>query len=185
MTAAPKAPYTPTGMSTSVIGSHAHPGWLDLAVGSHMQGNGNHRSNSNLFYGGQDGFSDYNKIQYPTHGSHELTSVDPGHIYHRRFEIVYTSGVHDAGQTVTVGTVSWSADTPHDSQIRFQVRCADDLESIEGAHWTGISGGNHIDRSAGRTDAVLAGRFIQYRAVFLSKDGSNYPVLQEVVIELE
>jgi hypothetical protein len=45
-------------------------------------------------------------------------------------------------------------------------------------------GGDYIDRSAGRTDEVIAGRYIQYRAVFLSKDGSNYPVLREVVIEL-
>jgi FG-GAP-like repeat len=160
-------------------------GWLDLAVGSHMQGNGNHRSNSSLFYGGPKGFSDYNKIQYPTHGSHELTSVDPGHIYHRRFEIVYTSGVHDAGQTVNVADISWQADTPHDSQIRFQVRCADDLKSIEDAGWEKVGGAEDIDRSAGRTNAVLTGQFIQYRAVFLSKDGSNYPVLREVVIELD
>ena len=38
MTAAPEAPYTPTGMSTSVIGSHAHPGWLDLAVAAAERG---------------------------------------------------------------------------------------------------------------------------------------------------
>jgi FG-GAP-like repeat len=160
-------------------------GWLDLAVGSHMRGNGNHRSYSNLFHGGPDGFSDYNKTQYPTYGSHELTSVDPGHIYHRRFEIIYTSKVHDAGQTVTVGPVSWRAESPHGSLIRFQVRCADDRESLEGAQWTSVGGAESNGRPTGGTDAVLTGRFIQYRAVFVSKDGSNYPVLREVAIELE
>jgi hypothetical protein len=154
-------------------------GWLDLAVGSHMQGNGNHRSNSSLFYGGPRGFSDYNKIQFPTFGSHELTSVDPGHIYHRRFEIAYTSGVHDAGGTVTVGPVSWEADTPHGSKIYLQVRCVDDRESLENAGWV------DIDEEGGRAVSALKGRFIQYRAVFVSKDGSNYPVLHEVAVGLE
>ena len=32
------APYEPTGMATSVIGSHAHPGWLDLAVAAADRG---------------------------------------------------------------------------------------------------------------------------------------------------
>ena len=31
-------PYQPQGMSTSVIGSHAHPGWLDLAVAAAERG---------------------------------------------------------------------------------------------------------------------------------------------------
>ena len=33
-----QTPYEPKGMSTSVIGSHAHPGWLDLAVAAAERG---------------------------------------------------------------------------------------------------------------------------------------------------
>jgi len=31
-------PYTPTALTTSVVGSHAHPGWLDLAVAAAERG---------------------------------------------------------------------------------------------------------------------------------------------------
>ena len=31
-------PYRPTALSTSVVGSHAHPGWLDLAVAATERG---------------------------------------------------------------------------------------------------------------------------------------------------
>ena len=31
-------PYQPTALSTSVVGSHAHPGWLDLAVAAAERG---------------------------------------------------------------------------------------------------------------------------------------------------
>ena len=31
-------PYQPTSLSTSVVGSHAHPGWLDLAVAAAERG---------------------------------------------------------------------------------------------------------------------------------------------------
>ena len=160
-------------------------GWLDLAVGSHMQGNGNHRSHSNLFYGGPDGFSDYHKTQYATQGSHELTSVDPGHIYHRRFEFIYTSAVHDAEKVVAVGDVSWRADTPHGSGLTLEVRAANDRTALENAGWTAVTPKGPTGSTSGELENSIAGRFVQYRAVFQSADGSNYPILWDVSIGLE
>lgn len=160
-------------------------GWLDLAVGSHMQGNGNHRSHSNLFYGGPGGFSDYHKTQFPTHGSHELTSMDPGHIYHRRYEIVYTSQTHDAGQTRSVKLIRWNADTPHGSHLRVSVRCADASNTIDQSPWVEVESSKGTENAGHPSVPQLQGRFVQYRVMFVSRDGSNYPVLYDIEIELD
>jgi FG-GAP-like repeat len=161
-------------------------GWLDLAVACHMLPNGSHRANSFLFYGGANGFDDYNKLELPTEGSHDMTYRDPGHIYHRRFEIAYTSGVHDAGRTRSVGAVSWSAKTPHGSSLRFQVRSAEDQKDLDQAAWVGAGGADSFIERPGTTPGIeVRGRFVQYRAVFISADGSNYPTLSEVRVELQ
>ncbi len=160
-------------------------GYLDLAVACHMQRTGDHRANSFLFYGGPQGFDDYNKLELPTEGSHDITYTDPGHVYHRRFEVAFTSGIHDAGRSHRIGAVRWRADTPHGSRLQFQVRASDDLDSIKDAAWIGAkTSGEYIDRSGDQPEVAVQGRFIQYRAMFRSRDGSNYPVLRDVRITL-
>jgi hypothetical protein len=159
-------------------------GWLDLAVACHKMPNGDHRANSFVFFGGPDGFSDYRKIELPTNGAHETTFIDAGHIYHRRFEIAYTSGVHDAGRPAAVGLVSWKADTPHGSRLCLQLRCADDPSRLEQSPWVGAAGpGTFFETPGAAPRGALRGRFIQYRAAFFSSDGSNYPILREVSVE--
>ncbi len=159
-------------------------GWLDLVVGCHMTPPGNHRSRSFLFWGGPNGFSDYNKAELPTEGAHELTFVDPGHIYHRRYEIAYTSCVHDAGESIVIGRVSWKGDAPHESSFRFQVRAADSQKTLDDTPWVGAEGaGTFLTASGGRPCEPVRGRFLQYRTLFVSRDGSNYPVLREVAVE--
>lgn len=163
-----------------------HDGWLDLAVACHARPDGNHRADSFVFYGGENGFSDYRKTSLPTEGSHDMTNMDAGHQYHRRFEFVYTSGVHDAGRKAEVSTISWMAESPSGSQLRFQIRAADDAAGLSQATWVGAKGtGSFIERPGDLRGATVQGRFTQYRASFTSRDGSNYPVLHEVKLELD
>ncbi|MBI4578592.1 MAG: hypothetical protein HY718_02760, partial [Planctomycetes bacterium] len=161
-------------------------GWLDLSVACHARPNGDHRAQSSLFFGGPDGFSDYRKLLLPTEGSHDITHVDAGHIYHRRFEIAWTSSIHETATPVGVAAIRWSAETPLGSRIRFQVRVGVDRDRLEEAAWTGPTGPASFFDAPDRLAAALGnGRCVQYRAWFMSRDGSNYPLLRDVALELE
>ncbi len=166
-------------------------GWLDIAMACHKMPNGDHRAHSFLFWGGPEGFSDYRKVQLPTDGAHETTFVDAGHIYHRRYEIVYTSAVHDCGTDVRLKRLTWRAQTPHGSSLRFQVRCASRSpagnvqgDAISEASWRGPAGLDSFFEDSGQDiTTTVGGRFVQYRAWFRSADGSNYPTLEDVELE--
>ena len=161
-------------------------GWLDLSVACHARPNGDHRANSFLFFGGPEGFSDYRRIKLPTEGSHDITHVDAGHIYHRRFEIAWTSGIHETTIPVEVTAINWSADTPHGSWLRFQLRLSADRDALDRAVWQGPNGpASFFDAPGHLAASPGTGRFMQYRAMFMSRDGSNYPLLREVVLELK
>ncbi len=169
--------------SGAVALDYNRDGWLDLAVACHALPNGNHRARSFIFLGSPDGFSDYRKIELPTEGSHDITDVDAGHVYHRRFEIAFTSTVHDMGSEQALRAINWKARTPHGSRLRFQLRAADDPDDLESTPWYGREGvGGTIDEPGDLRVHPIRGRHVQYRAIFQSADGSNYPVLDEVTI---
>lgn len=148
-------------------------GWLDLLMACHKQANGDHSTYSYLFWGGPDGFQDFNKIELPTDGAHELTMMDPGNIYNRRFELGFISSVYDAGQPRRVKDISWKGEEKLGSKLRFELRGANSQEELKRTRWTpGPSG-------------MSPSRFWQYRAVFTSVDGSNYPTLSEVTTTFE
>lgn len=161
-------------------------GWLDLAVASHKKPNGDHRADSIVFYNGPKGFSEYQKTLLRTHGAHEITAMDPGNIYNRKYELGFASSIFDAGKQVAIRTVRWNAQCRLGSSLKFQVRTANSREAIVTAEWSGVNGKTGLLAESGIiVRAVRKGRFLQYRAVFTSKDGSNYPVLDKVAVEYE
>jgi hypothetical protein len=184
------APARRTGLITdsgsgAVALDYDRDGWLDLAVACHISPNGDHRAHSFLFWGSAQGFDDYRKIELPTVGSHDITDVDAGHLYHRRFEYYYTSSVCEASDMTLVSGLSWRADTPFGSRIRLQVRASATRDTMSAAPWMGAGGETTYFDAPGHTDSPVSGRYFQYRAQFTSRDGSNYPILREVSVNFE
>jgi len=145
-------------------------GWLDLVMACHKQANGDHSTYSYLFWGGSQGFQDFNKIELPTDGAHETTFMDAGNIYNRRFELGYVSSIYDAGEKRVIRDVTWKADEPLGAKLKLELRGADSREALERQPWST------------RWDDGASAKVWQYRATFVSADGSNYPVLKEIKI---
>lgn len=143
-------------------------GWLDLVMACHKQANGDHSTYSYLFWGGPEGFQDWNKIEMPTDGAHETTFMDAGNIYNRRFELGYVSSVYDAHEVRRVSEIEWKAEEPLSAKLKFELHGADSREELANMPWRT------------RSDELQPARFWQYRVTFVSADGSNYPVLKEV-----
>jgi hypothetical protein len=136
----------------------------------HKQANGDHSTYSYLFWGGSQGFQDFNKIELPTDGAHETTFMDAGNIYNRRFELGYVSPIYDAGKQRRIKDVSWKADEPLGAKLKLELRGADSREELMSKPWST------------RWEEHAPARVWQYRATFVSADGSNYPVLREIKI---
>jgi hypothetical protein len=109
-------------------------------------------------------------MELPTDGAHETTFMDAGNIYNRRFELGYVSSIYDAGGERQTRDVVWKADEPFGAKLRLELRGANSREELASTPW-------RPHAAEGRP-----ARFWQYRAVFISADGSNYPVLREIKI---
>ncbi len=156
-------------------------GWLDLAFSCHKAANGTHVTQSFLLWGGPEGFSEDRRLEFPTAGAVQTSFLDPGHSYTRRHEIGFVSGVIEAADPVTLRSIDWRAATPAGSQVKFQLRAADSAEILDEANWMGPDGPDSYYQSPGPVEP-LHGKAFQYRALFVSRDGSNYPELDEVTL---
>jgi hypothetical protein len=148
-------------------------GWLDLVMANHMQLDAHHSTQSEILWGSATGFRDDNKTLLPTDGAHETTFMDCGNIYNRRYELGYVSAVHDAGQPRRILHVERQADEPLGSHLELQFRSADSSDALSAATWQSSP------------QQMPAARYWQYRAVFHSRDGSNYPVLRRVELHFD
>ena len=68
----------------------------------HKQRDGNHSTDSMIFWGGPGGFRDDNKLPLPADSAHETTFMDAGNVYTRRFELQYESPVHERPSSPTL-----------------------------------------------------------------------------------
>ncbi|MEO8129318.1 MAG: VCBS repeat-containing protein, partial [Bryobacteraceae bacterium] len=96
-------------------------GWLDLVVFNHLD-HGNHNINSNIYWGGPQGYSVSRRQQFPTFGSHFGVRRDIGNIYDRRMEEDYLSAPLQIPSGKTPSQISWKARTPNGTGVRFQLR---------------------------------------------------------------
>src|SRR5690606_7486409 len=97
--------------------------WPDIFFANHSK-DGNHRTDSWLYWGGSDGFSEVRRTALPGIGPHMLTVMDIGHIYDRSDHYSYTSPAHNSGKIVQVDNLTWDAEIPFETKVRFQVRSA-------------------------------------------------------------
>lgn len=151
-------------------------GRLDLALSCHSR-DGDHASDSKVFYNDGHRFAEPSVTKLPTVGPHWMWTEDMGHIADRRWRQTYTSSVYEWNEAASAAFLTSLADTPSGASLIFQLRSAPDPAAIEKQPWRDAN-------SAGATlDA--ADRALQYRAVFASDNGDRFPTLDRVTVELK
>lgn len=151
-------------------------GRLDLAVSCHTQ-DGNHHTNSRIFYNDGNRFTNPQTVLLPTHGTHWMWVQDMGHIYHRRWEQSYVSSVFAWEQPASSGRLDWVADIPEGTKLSWETRSAATRRALTQANWQPVLSNN--------LRLTKNDRLLQYRVNFISDNGDRYPVLDKVQIALK
>ena len=160
-------------------------GYLDVLAVCHRMDLG-HQVDSLLFRNGAEGLSLDNVTRLPGLGPHLTSPRDFGNIYTREPQETYLSPAYDMqGRMPT--RLSWQADTPGNTQLKFQLRWAATQERLEAAAWCGPDGeGSFYENSGEQTRGVdERARWLQFKAVFVSPNGCGSPRLGEVQIDLK
>lgn len=148
-------------------------GLIDLAISAHSL-DGNHRTDSRVYYNDGNRFKAPRVQLLPTRGPHYMHRADVGHQYDRSYRQTYVSSRYEWEKSRAGGELWAKATTPGGSKLTFLVRSAADASALEAAPWTELE--RHDFRLA------PADRCLQYRAVFSSDNGDRYPVLDRVEI---
>lgn len=102
----------------------------------------------------------------------------------------YQSTPFDTGQpAVFYNYLDWTAETPNNTDIKFQLRTADTAENLSSADWLGPDGTSlsfYTDQGTVINHDLLVGnrRWIQYQA-YLTSDGAATPILYDTAIDYE
>jgi hypothetical protein len=158
-------------------------GYPDIVFSNHVL-NGDHHVNSYIYWGGPSGFQIKNRTELPTVGPHNMFSVDIGNLYSRKLEEEYQSPSYQMEAGLIPERLDWQAETPFGTEVRFQIRTAENNEGLTRAKWVGPGGGDAFwTKSGARLPDVPKGRrWLQYRVVPATPDGGNTPRLHEVSI---
>ena len=157
--------------------------WLDLFVCNHVV-NGDHTVGSHIFWGGPQGYAAANRQWVPTFGPHFSNGRDLGNIYDRRLIEEYVSAPLQLPAGTGTSRLEWQATTPHGTEIKFQIRTAQSRQALAQTQWHGPDGvGDRFEKTGMRINAPDPHRWLQYRAEFITPDGGNTPVLEEVTLK--
>ncbi|PYV12943.1 MAG: hypothetical protein DMG07_15875, partial [Acidobacteria bacterium] len=162
-----------------------HDGYPDITVLNHLK-DGEHTTNSYVYWNGPQGFDPKRRTELPSFGSHFSQMAEPGNLYTRKLEEEYISApIHlPAGRQAR--SLKWKGQEPHRTKLKFQVRAAAVREALAKASWIGPNGEVSYYEESGAELRKLHGpdRWIQYRVMFTSPDGGEWPVLTEVEVGL-
>ncbi len=144
----------------------------EIVVNNHIK-DGDHNFGSYLYWGGEEGYSIQRRTHLPTAGTHFAHGIAPGNIYDRGPEYDYLSRVLPIPAERRFLVPEWRGETPHNTAIRMQLRFGSDQQPSTGAAWreTGRGECHSLDENS---------TALQYRAVLVSPDGGNSPVLEGV-----
>ena len=128
---------------------------------------------TDCYWGGEEGYSIQRRTHLPTAGTHFAHGIAPGNIYDRGPEYDYLSRVLPIPAERRFLVPEWRGETPHNTAIRMQLRFGSDQQPSTGAAWreTGRGECHSLDENS---------TALQYRAVLVSPDGGNSPVLEGV-----
>jgi len=153
-------------------------GLLDMAVANHSK-NGDHFTESQVFFNDNQRFTEAKVQKLPTIGPHYMQRVDVGHVYSRSYRQQYVSSVFAFGDPCRGGTLAWSGQAKFKSRLEMSIRSAKTEEELARQPWRSLG-----PTSESRFDLDATDRCLQYRAVFISANGDCYPVLDRVGVTL-
>jgi len=159
----------------AVAGDFDRDGRLDLAISCHTT-DGDHHTQSKVFFNDGHRFINPRVVSLPTHGTHWMWAQDMGHIYDRSWQQVYESSLFDWGQVRSSGHLSYHAEVPKNSELIFGIRSAASPGDMEKQSWREIKSGSFSLKGEDR--------YLQYRATLKSQSGDLYPILDRVSITL-
>jgi hypothetical protein len=163
-----------------------HDGYPDLVVHNHVK-DGEHAQRSCIYWNGPQGFDLHRRTELPTFGPHYSQMIDPGNLYTRELEEEYVSAPIALPNGAGNLRLTWKAEEPPGSKLRMQVRSAATTADLSSAKWIGPTGeGTAFERHAAfRLPVPDRAAFLQYRVLFRSVDGGEWPVLTEVEVARE
>ncbi len=150
-------------------------GLLDLAVANHTI-DGNHNTVSKIFLNDGNRFANPHIDTVPTHGPHWMYNSDMGHIYDRSWRQIYKSSIFSYDEQATKGMLSYAADIPEGTQLKFVIRSGAEKDNLKENPWQTVESGEF---KLSETD-----RFFQYKAMFISDNGDRFPMLDRVNLKV-
>ena len=144
----------------------------------------NHMVDSLLFWNGPDGLSLERVTRLPGLGPHLASSRDFGNAFTREPVESFISSPHPLGGQIPA-KMGWDADVPANTELKFQLRWALTESGLESALWRGPDGaGSFYERPDQEIRGVDDGAaWLQYQAVFVSRNGCRSARLREVRIQ--
>ena len=163
-----------------------HDGYSDIVVHNHVK-NGEHAQTSFIYWNSPRGFDREHKTELPTLGAHYSQMVDVGNVFTRKLEEEYTSAPIALPPGATQLRLAWKADGLPGNTVVMQIRTAASAEALAAAKWRGATGEESVLEHGDGTRINISHEalFVQYRAVFRSADGGEWPVLTDVEIAVE
>lgn len=156
----------------------------DVMVTNHIL-DGRHVVGSNLFWGGPDGFSYQRRHWFQTFGVHTGVPRDIGHIYTRELEEDFVSAPFQWTAAQRPVALRWTGRTPNHSALAFQFRSAPRRDQLDQQPWRGAAGPeSRYENSGAALDVPRDHKWGQYRALFTSRFGAGWPVLEEVTVAI-
>lgn len=156
-------------------------GWIDAFVLCHRNDIG-HQVNSRLYWNSAKGFDEKKVTLLPGLGPHGTYAREFGNAYTRDPWEDYISPAYDTqGQRPTA--LSWIAEVPPDTALKFQLRSSDTEAELQRAKWQGPTSEDLFYEKPGTAVYGLSGKFIQYRARFVYPTGCGTPRLRQVRVE--
>jgi hypothetical protein len=166
------------GSHGSMAADFNSDGLIDLAVGHHTKGGGDHFTNSKVFYNDGHRFAHPTIQELPTIGPHHMQRMDVGSTYSRSYRESYTSPVFSWAEPQARGEVTVAAETPGKTRLEIAVRMSGSRDQLTQAPWNELGASRKVTFSIPPT-----ARCLQYRATFVSDNGDRYPVLDRVQID--
>ncbi len=180
------------GSSGSETLDYDGDGYLDILIANHRRSGSifrpephRHTTESMLYWGGPEGFSPNNRWEVVAGGPSGLNLRDAGNSYDRGLYEDYFSSAHRISDGENPVAISWEAETPHATMVKFQLRGAATEEGLSSATWRGPAGVGDWHTRNGSPISGVNGPWIQYRARLTTPNGGPTPYLTKVTVELE
>lgn len=188
-------PYTELytyGSSGSESVDYDGDGWIDLFVANHRKAGSileplphMHTTPSMLYWGSPNGFSDDNRLEIEGIGPSGLNLRDAGNSYDRGLYEDYVSSAYHLKGNEKPSSITWEAETPLGTSVKFQIRSADSKEALTSAKWIGPNGKDTWFTIKNSMIAGINNEWIQYRARLITPNSGPTPYLTAVSILFE